>query len=597
MYQDYKIQPIKELRDQQVRYAPREKKIEQLERAETFYNEIEVEKDYYYKDICFLITEFRPEMYANLNFPGRDVKDDMLRFIDDLADSVPIPLESAEGQTWTIEQLCERFKVSSKTIARWRKAGLISRRFLVQGKKRVGFLNASVERFIASDPARVQRGEGFSQLTAEERKAIISQAKKLSKEGRSPTEVARLLSENTGRGIETIRYTLKAFDEANANEALFPHRNSPLQEETKRKIYHDFRKGEPIENIAKRYNRTKGSIYRIIGAYRVLRIMELPLDYIDNPDFATAMSNRKDALFIAPITLDPSSTRKRKPISLPKEVIYEETMTSRNNLAEDDIVGSEVFMETNDHDDNNDSTGMPSYLAGLYEIPLLSPEQEMHLFRKMNYLKYKADKLRKTLDVEKPKVRTMSQIEEFYDQSVHTKNEIIGANLRLVVSIAKKHISPITGFFELVSDGNLSLMKAVEKFDYSRGNKFSTYATWAIMRHFARSIPDEKKQQERFRPSEVEVFDAAEDFRTSQTLEEKNQTEREKLVRRLMDGLSDREQQILASRYGLDSSDEPRTLRQIGADLDVTKERVRQIEIRALAKLRKVAEEERLEIP
>ena len=589
MHQDYKIQPIKELRDQQVRYAPREKKIEQLDRAEAFYHEIDVEKNYYYKDICFLITEFRPEMYANLSFSGKEVKDDLLRFIDDLADSVPIPLENIEGPTWTIEQLSERFKVSSKTIARWRKVGLISRRFLVQGKKRVGFLNASVERFIADDPARVQRGEGFSQLTAEERKSIISQAKKLSQEGRSPTEVARLLSESSGRGIETIRYTLKAFDEANADEALFPHRNSPLREETKRKIYHEFRKGETVDNIAKHYGRTKGSIYRIIGEYRVQRIMGLPLDYIDNPEFATAKSSRKDAIFTAPITPDSSPTRKPKPISLPQEAI-----ASQNPLAEDDVVGSEVFVETDEHDD---STGLPPYLAGLYEIPLLSSEQEIHLFRKMNYLKYKASKLRETLDVEKPKVHTMTQIEEFYDQAIQTKNEIIGANLRLVVSIAKKHISPITGFFELVSDGNISLMKAVEKFDYSRGNKFSTYATWAIMRHFARSIPDEKKRQERFRPSEVEVFDAAEDFRTSQSLEEKTQAEREELVRRLMEGLSEREQQILASRYGLDTNNEPRTLRQIGDDLDVTKERVRQIELRALAKLRKFAEEERLEIP
>ena len=81
----------------------------------------------------------------------------------------------------------------------------------------------------------------------------------------------------------------------------------------------------------------------------------------------------------------------------------------------------------------------------------------------------------------------MDQIEELYDEAVTTENQIVRANLRLVVSIAKRHVSPVENFFELVSDGNISLMRAVEKFDYSRGLKFSTYASWAIMKNFART--------------------------------------------------------------------------------------------------------------
>ena len=83
----------------------------------------------------------------------------------------------------------------------------------------------------------------------------------------------------------------------------------------------------------------------------------------------------------------------------------------------------------------------------------------------------------------------MDRIENLYEESVATKNQIISANLRLVVSIAKRYVGPAEDFFELVSDGNLSLIRAVEKFDVSRGNRFSTYATWAIMKNFARTIP------------------------------------------------------------------------------------------------------------
>ena len=83
--------------------------------------------------------------------------------------------------------------------------------------------------------------------------------------------------------------------------------------------------------------------------------------------------------------------------------------------------------------------GLPPYLASLYEVPLLTREQEVHLFRKMNYLKYKASKLVAQLDPEHPDNRLLDRIEKLYEQSVAVKNEIIRANLRLVVAIAKRY--------------------------------------------------------------------------------------------------------------------------------------------------------------
>ena len=128
------------------------------------------------------------------------------------------------------------------------------------------------------------------------------------------------------------------------------------------------------------------------------------------------------------------------------------------------------------------------------------------MFRKMNFLKYKATRLREELDPQRPKTALMDQIEKLYDESVSVKNEIISANLRLVVSIAKRHVGPGENFFELVSDSNISLIRAVEKFDFARGNKFSTYASCAIMKNFARTIPDEHRRRDRFRTSHGEMF-------------------------------------------------------------------------------------------
>jgi len=284
--------------------------------------------------------------------------------------------------------------------------------------------------------------------------------------------------------------------------------------------------------------------------------MELPLDFIDNEHFGRIRTEAAERAVLAPMPESDQPLRKNR---LP--------------------------------------SGLPSYLASLYQVPLLTREQEAHLFRKMNYLKRKASRLRNRLDPGKPRAALMEQVEKLYDQSVAVKNEIIRANLRLVVSIAKRHVGPRESFFELVSDGNISLIRAVEKFDFARGNKFSTYASWAIMKNFARTIPDEHRHQDRFRTSQTEMFATTEDDRSDQYEQESTYLRRQSQVEKILERLDDREQKIIVTRFGLNQGKEPKTLKQVGVELGVTKERIRQIEARALNKLRRAAQEEKIEIP
>ena len=325
-------------------------------------------------------------------------------------------------------------------------------------------------------------------------------------------------------------------------------------EAVQREMDQRYRCGAPLEALARRYGLDVTSVRKLLARVRYQRVKALPLDPVPNDEFERVTAGREKALLgPAPAPAEPPQ-RVRPP------------------------------------------AGLPPYLTSLYEVPLLTREQEVHLFRKMNYLKYKASKLVARLDPDRPDDRLLDQIEQLYQQSIEVKNEIIRANLRLVVAMTKRYARSREPLFELVSDGNISLMKAVEKFDYARGVKFSTYATWAIIKNFTQTISKEHRDHARFRNAGEEVFQTVPDQRTNQQVEEAAQMQREGEVAHLLEHLDDRERRIIRDRYGLDSGREPMTLKEVGSAMGVTKERIRQLATRAIAKLRQAAMAQGLEV-
>ena len=554
MHSQYRSDIIKQLCDQQVRFAPRLKKLQQVDRAERLLGEIDPSKTYSYEYLCFRITDYRPELSLEMMLSGEEARHDVRLFVEDVSDAADICAADLPEPVHTVEDLSRMFRVSPKTISRWREQGLVSRRVIFDGgKKRLGFLQSSVDRFVSRNMRRVQRGEQFSHLSGSERSEIIDRARRLCNAGASQSETARRIAKHMNRSVETIRYTLKHFDQKHPDLAIFPDNSGPLSDELKEKIYQDFQRGEPVPNLVERYQRTHASIYRVVNERRAKRLGELPLEHIYNEEFERPGA---EEWILGPM---PKSDLSARPPRIPG--------------------------------------GLPSYLAALYEVPLLTREQEYHLFRKFNYLKFQADRLRKQLLPARASSALMDRIEQLYAEAIQTKNQIVQANLRLVVSIAKRHVSSSDDFFALVSDGNMSLIRAAEKFDYARGNKFSTYASWAIMRNFARTIPDEFKHRERFRTSQEEAFAAKQDERVVPCKAETAQMLRERQIEKILARLDEREQAIIISRFGLDHHQEPKTLKEVGSQLGVTKERIRQIEARALGKLRLAADEERIELP
>ncbi|MCA9262044.1 MAG: RNA polymerase subunit sigma-70, partial [Planctomycetales bacterium] len=222
MHQDYRIAVIRELRDQQVRFAPRVKRLEQAERAERLLSELDLSREYPYEFIYFRVTDYRPEENCRKLVRGEDAAHDLRLFVEDVTDSLNLRVEEAPEPVHTVEDLSRMFNVSTKTISRWRDQGLVSRRFVCDGRKRVGFLHSSVERFVARNRDRVRRGERFSQLSEDERTEIIERARRTAATGVNLSEVSRQVASALGRSIETIRYTLKNHDRRHPEQAVFP---------------------------------------------------------------------------------------------------------------------------------------------------------------------------------------------------------------------------------------------------------------------------------------------------------------------------------------------------------------------------------------
>ena len=536
----------------QLKLSPANLRRREIERTEELLVTIDPAKEYPYDFVYHWITgthtprgrePARPHLLS-----GRHLLGDLASMILILSDSLDVEVSEMPAGTTALEDVAENYSVSTKTIARWRKRGLAARKAIFpDGRRRLVFLPDSLRHFARRQQHLVREGAKFKRVLQERRSEIISQARALFRQGDlTPYQICVRLARQEGRAVETIRSLLRGHDSRNPETAVFPPASAPLSQEQKSDLFEAFERGVSPTKLARRYQRSRSSIYRLVSEMRSERLRSQPIELIYSPQFDLPGFGGR--------------------IEPPPEEISSELQLGHVP----------------------DEQPLHEYLRRLADEPLLTHSQEISLFRRYNYLKFHGQLLRERLGQGPNSAELLNTIEAVLKQATGIKNRIIRANLRLVVDIAKRHLGPHTRLFELISDGNIALLRAVEKFDYSRRYRFSTYATWVISRDYARAIPAADHRSQQYITGRDEMLDVAADGRGDGELLRPEVLAKRDLLNDILEVLEPRERYVVSAHFGLGRYDKPLSLGAIGESLGLTKERTRQIEARAIRKLRQL---------
>jgi RNA polymerase primary sigma factor len=543
----------------EVRFAPARQRQKQIERTEQFLDSIEKDREYPFEFVCFKITGFRPKDEAGHRLlKGAELSNDLRIFIWKLSGQVAQPAGVQNQEFYTTKQLAKKLGVSTKTIDRWRRRGLKFRKLVFADKrKRISFPRVAMDKFLSEHPALAAKAGKFTRMSKEQKRDIIERAGQLSSQTQfSRQQIIRQIAKETGKGLETIRCALLKYQKSNPDKAEAIRKLKGRLETTESaEIDRLHRQGTGIAELMNKFDRSRSSIFRILKHRRIQALLAKKIEFIYSDEFA-------------------------------------------GENAQEDITGPREVLEILDKRlmPRKKEGAYVDYIENLKNAPVLNRQQEQDLFRRYNYLKYRAGQFREQIRKGHTRSANLDEVEQCLAEAEAIKELIIRANLRLVVSIAGRHTITGANIADLVSIGNVSLMQAVEKFDYTRGFRFSTYASWVITKDFARRLPGERIRADRTVGAQAEI---GEKQATSQTDIAAVERARNDLIQTVKNNLDSREQFVIINHFGLEGNlvrKNKKTLKQIGDELGVGKERVRQIELVALQKLRQTLSPEQFDL-
>ncbi|MGB7328959.1 MAG: sigma-70 family RNA polymerase sigma factor [Rubripirellula sp.] len=231
--------------------------------------------------------------------------------------------------------------------------------------------------------------------------------------------------------------------------------------------------------------------------------------------------------------------------------------------------------------------GLPAYLAHLWTVPLLTAEQEQHSFRKLNYLKYRRSCLQSNVRSCIGCAAMADDLTQLDDRVVEVRNAIVEANLRLVVSLAKRYAGWNSNEFdEIVGVGNAALIRAVDLFDFRRGGRLSTYAYQAIQTSIYSNYRKESRMSRGFIASGTEAVESAVGDAGESDLAELQSVETREQVIQLLTTLDDRARKIVSARFGINRKRKGVAFHVIAKEIGLSTTRTAQLFHHSIAKMR-----------
>lgn len=537
----YKLGLVRDLA-RELRLSPREQRQLQLRRLEHLVRDVEPGKRYPASFVVYRLTLYGPPGAAAM-CDGGELKADLVTLLDELSGTLDLPSpRDASAELLTLEQIKDAYDVSDKTLAEWRAAGLMTKRYIFpDGVQRSAAPRAQVDAFIAS----LGQGPIYQVRIPNEKqkRVILEEARALAQAGNlSMPEAERRLSAKVGLPARLVRHAIRSYEMEHPDEVLFPRSGVPLDAARRKGLWAAHQAGKAEAEIARAIGLSRKQVAQYLRTLRAEELLRADIDY------------RYDPLFDAPDA---------------DRVILSAPALGRAGYKTAEPPGA-----------------VPAYFADLSHLPPLSGDEETALFRKYNYIKYKFTRLCESLTPsEGDAPELIARLEALAADAGRCRARLVEANLRLVVKLARQHAGSIVGTDELISEGNLSLLRAVEKFDFTRGTRFSTYATWCVVKRFARVVPEENYRIDTFMTGADEVIEIQPDRTVVELERSENLAHMRAQLNRVMAALSAREREILMRRFGLGGpGGQPQTLEEIGQTLGITRERVRQIETRALRK-------------
>ena len=546
----------------QLRFTPENKRRKELAAAEKLYALIDDTKQYPFDFVCYHITGFNSkDSYDKELLEGKALLDDLELFIARLSGKLAEPVAEQTERVYTIEELSEQFDVSTKTVGRWRRRGLLARKFVFEdGAHRFGFLESTVETFKQDNAELVARARDFRRRTGKERQQVIRSARSLAaKASLSRYQIIEQISRKLGLAHETVRYTLAEYETQHHDHPIFSKPAGRMKPTEAAELYRLHRQGVSIRQLMARFDRSRATIYRIVNQRRAMALLAKKIEFV--PSDAFLAKGAREQILGKPLQVAGADPEKRiEPFELVGETL------------------------------------LPEYLQVLKTTPVLSRDEEIELFRRYNFLKHRVAQERHQIGLSNVSATLLSELEGLLEQAEDIRRMLVEANLRLVVSIASKHTSDGTNFSDLVSKGNFALIQAVEEFDYTKGFRFSRRASLNIAKEYAK-VSGRSTELTRKRAESVANIQRGLRANTADVLA--IERTRQSLAEVIREELDEREQHVILHHFGLLGTPvhkKTKTLKQIGDELDLTKERIRQIELSALQKLRQCLSKEQFEL-